>query len=182
MLQNFDHFCCISWEILEWKIFKILKMDQNWFYLIEQASDISKIIFSFIIYAYRLNKTIKTINKWTPQLSLFFDWPLIIWSKDSYRKVSLSLVYYLPDHKGSVKKKWELRCSFVNLLIVFAVLFKQHVWIMNESLIFSSMGQKVDSVRCQSYQYHFDTVGVSQIGYFWGELHDRSETKQESRR
>ena len=28
--------------------------------------------------------------------------------------------------KGSVKKKWELGCSFVNSLIVFVVLFKQH--------------------------------------------------------
>ena len=38
-------------------------MDQNWFYLIEQASDVSKIIFSFIIYAYCLNKRTETINK-----------------------------------------------------------------------------------------------------------------------
>ena len=29
-------------------------------------------------------------------------------------------------HKGLVKKKWELGCSFVNLLIVFVVLFEQH--------------------------------------------------------
>ena len=28
--------------------------------------------------------------------------------------------------KGSVKKKWELGCSFVTLLVVFVVLFKQH--------------------------------------------------------
>ena len=40
-------------------------MDQNWFYLIEQASDMSKIKLSFIIHACCLNKTTKTINKWT---------------------------------------------------------------------------------------------------------------------
>ena len=38
-------------------------MDQNWFYLIEQASDMSKIKLSFIIYACCLNKRTKTINK-----------------------------------------------------------------------------------------------------------------------
>ena len=30
------------------KKFKFLKMDQNWFYLIEQASDMSKIKLSFM--------------------------------------------------------------------------------------------------------------------------------------
>ena len=32
-------------------------MDENWFYLIEQASDMSKIKFSFIIYTHRLTET-----------------------------------------------------------------------------------------------------------------------------
>ena len=55
-------------------------MDQNWFYLIEQASDISKIIFSFIIYACCLNKTTKTINKLTneqPRSHFFLTDPLL---------------------------------------------------------------------------------------------------------
>ena len=54
-------------------------MDQNWFYLIEQASDISKIIFSFIIYACCLNKTRKTIIKLTneqPSSHFFLTNPL----------------------------------------------------------------------------------------------------------
>ena len=29
VLQNFDYFCCISWEMLEWKFFKFLETDQN---------------------------------------------------------------------------------------------------------------------------------------------------------
>ena len=56
-----------------------LKMDQNWFYLIEQASDISKIKLSFINYACCLNKTTKTINKLTneqPSSHFFLTDPL----------------------------------------------------------------------------------------------------------
>ena len=51
-------------------------MDQDWFYLIEQASDMSKIKLFFIIYACSLNKTTKTINKLTneqPSSHFFFD-------------------------------------------------------------------------------------------------------------
>ena len=40
-------------------------MDQNWFYLIEQASDMSKIKLPFIIHACCLKKQQKTINKLT---------------------------------------------------------------------------------------------------------------------
>ena len=48
-------------------------MDQNWFYLIEQASDMTKIKLSFIIYACCLNKTTTKINKLTnEQLSSHF--------------------------------------------------------------------------------------------------------------
>ena len=50
-------------------------MDKNWFYLIEQASDISKIKLSFIICACCLNKTTKTINKLTNEYpSSHFFW------------------------------------------------------------------------------------------------------------
>ena len=54
-------------------------MDQNWFYLIEQASDESKIKFSFIIYACCLNKTTKAINELTneqPRSHFFLTDPL----------------------------------------------------------------------------------------------------------
>ena len=54
-------------------------MDQNWFYLIEQASDMSKIKFLFFIYACCLNKTTKTINKLTneqPSSHFFLTDPL----------------------------------------------------------------------------------------------------------
>ena len=57
-------------------------MDQNWFYLIEQASDMSKIKLSFIIYACCLNKTTKTINKLTneqPSSHFFLTDPLSIY-------------------------------------------------------------------------------------------------------
>ena len=65
----------ISWEILEWKFFKFLKMDQSWFYLIEQASDMSKITLSFIFYAWSLIKTITKINKPTnEQFNIHFFW------------------------------------------------------------------------------------------------------------
>ena len=54
-------------------------MVQNWFYLIEQASDMSKIKLFFIIYACSLNKTTKTINKLTneqPRSHFFLTDPL----------------------------------------------------------------------------------------------------------
>ena len=58
-------------------------MDQNWFYLIEQASDMSKIKLLFIIYACCLNKTTKTLNKLTneqPSSHFFLTDPLYdIW-------------------------------------------------------------------------------------------------------
>ena len=56
-------------------------MDQNWFYLIEQASDIPKIIFSFITYACCLNKMRKTIDKFTneqPSSHFFLTDPLCV--------------------------------------------------------------------------------------------------------
>ena len=62
-LQIFDHFCCFSWEFLEKKKFKLLKMKQNQFYLIKQASEMSKITFSVIVYAPSLNKTTIKSNK-----------------------------------------------------------------------------------------------------------------------
>ena len=51
-----------------------LKMDQNWFYLIEQASDMSKIKLLLIFYVCCFNKTTKTINELTNEQpsSLFF--------------------------------------------------------------------------------------------------------------
>ena len=58
-------------------------MDQNWFYLIEQASDMSKIELSFIIYACCLNKTAKTTNKLTneqPSSHFFLTDPLFFLS------------------------------------------------------------------------------------------------------
>ena len=60
-------------------------MDQNWFYLIEQASDMSKIKFSFIIYACCSNKTTKTINNLTneqPCSHFFLTDPLLGLKKD----------------------------------------------------------------------------------------------------
>ena len=54
-------------------------MDQKWFYLIEQASDMSKIQLSFIIYPCCLNKSTKTINKLTneqPSSHFFLTDPL----------------------------------------------------------------------------------------------------------
>ena len=44
--------------------------------------------------------------------------------KSWVHKLGLNLLIFKLN-KGSVKKKWELGCSFVNLLIVFVVLFKQ---------------------------------------------------------
>ena len=53
------------------------------------------------------------------------------------KKVSSGRLFSLRYvNKGSVKKKWELGCSFVNLLIVFVVLFKPHAKMINEKLIF----------------------------------------------
>ena len=55
-------------------------MDQNLFYLKEQASDMSKIKLSFIIHAYCLNKTTKAINKSTneqPSSHFFLTDPVI---------------------------------------------------------------------------------------------------------
>ena len=49
MLQNFGLFCCISWEFLEQKDLKLLELDQNCFYLIEQASGNSKMTLSIIV-------------------------------------------------------------------------------------------------------------------------------------
>ena len=66
---------------LLWRIFKFSKMDKNWFYLIEQASDMSKIKLLFIIYACCLNKTTKTINELTneqPSSHFFLTDPLFI--------------------------------------------------------------------------------------------------------
>ena len=70
------HFCCISLEILEWKFFKFVKMDQNLFHLIKQAFVMSKIKHSVIVYACCLNKTTKTMNKLTNEQpsSHFFFW------------------------------------------------------------------------------------------------------------
>ena len=123
---------------------KFLKMDQNWFYLIKQASDISKIKLSFIIYACCLNKTTKTINKLTnEQPSSHFFWltpyikSMVGWFSKNWKTFYIFSVFTNAKvDKGSVKKKWVLGCSFVNLLIVFIVLFKQHAWIMNENMIF----------------------------------------------
>ena len=73
------HFCCISLEILEWKFFKFVKMDQNLFHLIKQASAMSKIKLSVIVYACCLNKTTKTMNKLTneqPSSHFFLTNPL----------------------------------------------------------------------------------------------------------
>ena len=56
---------------------KFLKIDQNQFYLIEQASGILQIILLIIVYAWFLNKTIANINKLTnEQFISFFYWPL----------------------------------------------------------------------------------------------------------
>ena len=76
-------------------------MDQNWFYLIEQASDMSKIKLSLIIYACCLNKTIKTINKLTneqPSSHFFLTDPLL--SCDDYvsKAINASLIVF---HGGS---------------------------------------------------------------------------------
>jgi len=62
ILTIFAVFCGKFWSE---KFSSFLKMDQNWFYLIKQASDMSKIKLSFIIYAGFLNKTTKTTNNLT---------------------------------------------------------------------------------------------------------------------
>jgi len=76
-------------------------MDKNWFYLIEQASEISKIKLSFIIYACCLNKTTKTINELTneqPRSHFFLTDPLFTlrvgeeWGK-YYKLDVLALIY-----------------------------------------------------------------------------------------
>jgi len=56
-------------------ILRILKMDQNRFNLAEQASEMSKITLSVIVYTC-LNKTITKINKCTVQLTLVSTNPL----------------------------------------------------------------------------------------------------------
>ena len=73
-------------------------MDQNWFYLIEQASDISKIIFSFIIYACCLNKTTKTINKLTneqPSSHFFLTDPLFYIKFNINLSIDVVILYYV---------------------------------------------------------------------------------------
>ena len=75
-------------------------MDQNWFYLIEQASDMSKIKLLFIIYACCLNKTTKTINELTneqPRSHFFLTDPL-------FGTIIDSIGVFGDTDKGSVKK------------------------------------------------------------------------------
>ena len=58
----------------------LLKLNQNWFCLIEQASDMSKNKLSVIIHECCLNKTTKTINKLTneqPSSHFFLTDPLL---------------------------------------------------------------------------------------------------------
>ena len=83
------------------KIFQVFKNGSNWFYLIEQASDMSKIKLLLIFYVCCLNKTTKTINELTneqPRSHFFLTDPLY---------VSLKLWCYelSGKDKGSVKKK-----------------------------------------------------------------------------
>ena len=93
-MQNFGHFCCISWEFLEQKIFKFLKIDRNWFYLIEQASDMSKITFSVIVYAWCLNKN-KNKHKQMNSSALTFFWStpyVVVWTQ-VLREIARSLSF-----------------------------------------------------------------------------------------
>ena len=75
-------------------------MDQNWFFLIEQASDMSKIIFSFIIYTCCLNKTTKTINKLTneqPRSHFFLTDPLST-EREQLQAITTPFSRYLPEN------------------------------------------------------------------------------------
>ena len=99
-------------------------MDQNWFYLIEQASDISKIIFSFIIYACCLNKTTKTINKLTneqPSSHFFLTDPLSLLIS-RVPTVSLELLFWIP-------------CKFFTRILVLIIAFSSCIMQMSAKII-----------------------------------------------
>ena len=72
-------------------------MDKNWFYLIEQASDMSKNKLSFIICACCLNKTTKTSNELTneqPSSHFFLTDPL-----SDVALITLPVVSYIRNSK-----------------------------------------------------------------------------------
>ena len=62
-IANFWPFLLYFMGIFGKKILKLLKMERNWCYLIEQASEMSKITLSVIVYAPCPSKTIIKTNK-----------------------------------------------------------------------------------------------------------------------
>ena len=80
------------------KIFlKLFKMEQNWFHLIEQASEMSKITFSVIVYAPCLNKTtIKTNKKQMNSSADTFFW------MTRYQNDEHEILYIVPFANESI--------------------------------------------------------------------------------
>ena len=110
-----------------------LKINQNWFYLIEQASDMSKITLSVIVYAWCLNKTtINTYNKTNEQFSShFFLVHPILWTKQT-SKIFRSIAFFVasvfvgpkknwnnPIIQWVIQKKWQLTSFIVGLYFWF---------------------------------------------------------------
>ena len=101
-----------------------LKMGQNLFYLIEQASDMSKINITFIIYACCLNKTTKTINKLTneqPSSHFFLTDPLSLLIS-RVPTVSWELLFWIP-------------CKFFTRILVLIIAFSSCIMQMSAKII-----------------------------------------------
>ena len=89
-------------------------MDQNWLYLIEQASDMSKIELSFIIYACCLNKTTKTTNELTneqPSSHFFLTDPLSYLISDKISTTLSLQLGHLPRSILITKHNQLIRCG-----------------------------------------------------------------------
>ena len=76
---------------------KLLEMEQNWVYLIEQASGMSKITLSVIFYAPCLNKTTIKSNKKKFCWHFFLDDPLLSWI-DWILLSSICILYFSVIH------------------------------------------------------------------------------------
>ena len=75
-------------------------MDPNWFYQIEQASDMSKITFSVNVYAWCPNKTITNVKKLAnKQFTVFSYKPLIFFFFFSALRIEIC-GYLTSDGKG----------------------------------------------------------------------------------
>ena len=98
-IANFWPFLLYFMGTWKKKFFKLLKMEQNWFYLIEQASEISKITISVIVYAPCLNKTTKKTNK--KQMNSSAD--TFFWMTRYHNQIFFRILFFCSIARRSMK-------------------------------------------------------------------------------